>query len=297
MKTLHPFERAPARAYLAALVGLAVFAAGSAAGQERRVLLWKIGMADEIGVVEQETIQDLIATEIAGRGYEVMTDRDVVKMLELEEKRLTCGSDVSCMAEIGAALGVPETVSGSLARIGSSYVLTLQRIDSRASRMLGRSAQRCRGSVENVLDLIPGAVEKLFGPAERPPGDPGGAEVEVESGPRYPTNPYKLWGHVSFWTGLGLFGLGGVMSGLAVNAKSDFDDATDSNAMQAAESRMNTFTGLAAGGYALGGALLVTGVVLWILSPGDRRWAEEHGLVVAPGLDADRAGLQVGWTF
>jgi hypothetical protein len=269
------------------------------AGEDRRVLLWKLGTAEEIDALQRDGIQDLIAAGIARRGFEVMTDRDVAKMLQLEETKLKCGSDVSCLAEIGAALGVPELVSGSLSRLGQTWVFGLQRIDPRKARVLGRAARQLQGGLDEVLAVIPGALTELYGlpPPPNDPTPPATGSVRIETGPLYPTNPYRLWGHVAFWSGLGIAALGGLMTGLAADARSEADQVLDPAELAAALNRVDTFNGLAVAGYLLGGTLLATGVVLWVLSPGDKRWAEEHGLVVAPGLGPDRAGLQVGWSF
>jgi len=262
------------------------------ADEDKRLLLWQLSMAAEIQPVQREAIQDLIAAGIARRGREVLTDRDVVKMLKYEETKLRCGSDVSCLAEIGAALGVPEIVSGSVARIGQTWVLGLQRIDVRHARVLGRCARRFEGPVDALLDQVPAALAELF---DHRPGT--GAAPAVETGPSYPANPYKLWGHASFWPGLALVG-GSVATGvLARKAKDDANGAASPKALAAAEDRMDTYNGLTVAGAVLGGALVVTGAVLWILSPGDEAWARGHGLAIAPVAHAHGAGLVARWSF
>ena len=50
-------------------------------------------------------------------------------------------------------------------------------------------------------------------------------------------------------------------------------------------------------GYILGGSLLATGVVLWLLSPGDEGWARTHAITVAPSArnDGGMLGLAGRW--
>lgn len=86
-----------------------------------------------------------------------------------------------------------------------------------------------------------------------------------------PTNPYKLWGHVAFWSGLVVAGLGGTATWQAYDSGQDYAagnrDAWSTNQM---------WSSLSWTGYGLGGALMATGIVLWLLSPGDREWYRTH---------------------
>ena len=85
-----------------------------------------------------------------------------------------------------------------------------------------------------------------------------------------PNRPKMLWGHVAFWSGLGVAaGLGGVGMGKALSSKKDYD-AGDLDA----KSSMETWTGVMYAGFGTGAALMVTGVVLWVLAPDEASWAE-----------------------
>ncbi len=344
----------------AVVIGLGLWAAvGSAAGsgaaqadepgdEDRRLVLWRLSMADEIAPVQREAIQDMIAAGIARRGREVLTERDVVRMLQYEETKLRCGSDVSCMAEIGAALGVPEIATGSVARLGESWVLSLQRIDVRRARVLGRCARRFEGEVDAVLDEVPAALAEVFGPV-RAGGDgaraaggaradgagaraAGGAradhgeavaggggaaagggergagggergagaaagEVIAGAGRGRSMPAATVWGHVSFWPGVALVGSSVAMGVLAAEARDDGQQAPTPEKLAAAEDRMELYEALAVGGGVLGGALVCTGIVLWL-------WPEDEsdeGAVAAPSVapwgGPDGGGLALGWRF
>jgi hypothetical protein len=313
----------------AVVIGLGLWAAvGAAAGSgaaqagepgadgDRRLVLWRLSMADEIAPVQREAIQDLIASGIARRGREVLTERDVVKMLQYEETKLQCGSDVSCMAEIGAALGVPEIATGSVARLGQSWVLSLQRIDVREARVLGRCARRFEGEVDAVLDEVPAAVTELFGPVRAAGGGERGAgggergagggergtgaaagEVVAGAGRGRSMPATTVWGHVSFWPGVALVGSSVAMGVLAVEARDDGQQAATPEKLAAAEDRMELYEALAVGGGVLGGALVCTGIVLWLWPEDD----SDEGAVavpsVAPWLGPGRGGLALGWRF
>ena len=87
----------------------------------------------------------------------------------------------------------------------------------------------------------------------------------------YPTNPYKWWGHVTFWNGLAC-GLVGVLGAVAAGQAYADQEAGDTSA--AARGRF--WRAVEYSGLAVGGMLSVTGLVLWGLSPGDEAWYAEQ---------------------
>ena len=278
----------------AILVSVVLYSSAPRAEDTQRVLLWNLDAGAELSAEEKITVQNLIAAEITKRGYEVMTEGEVGRIFQLEEKLQLCGSNESCIVEIGSAMGAKEGVSGSLARIGSTLVFTMQRMDMYAARVVQRSTRKTSRELEAVLDLIPSMIAELY-TAARETAEPVVSVTEATTD--YPMNPYKFWGHASVWSGLGVMLLGAVMTTLSDSAESDAKTAGPPSAMADAESRMDTFNALAVTGYSLGGALVVTGVVLWVLSPGDRKWVQEHGISVLPFVSGDRAGLSLTWEF
>jgi hypothetical protein len=104
-------------------------------------------------------------------------------------------------------------------------------------------------------------------------------------------NPYKLAGHATFWPGLALAGLGGAFTALASKSADQYGRTLEGKGDVA------LYNGLAVTGYALGGAAIVTGIVLWALSPGDEAWAKKHKVSVAPifGPGVAGAGIGGGW--
>ncbi|MBI5386350.1 MAG: caspase family protein [Verrucomicrobia bacterium] len=99
------------------------------------------------------------------------------------------------------------------------------------------------------------------------------ARIEVTT----PGSAHNSWGHVTFWSGLGLAAFGGVSTVMVVStaddARSGVAGAGDLNAV---------WSSLAVGGYAVGGAAMVTGVVLWALAPNDWPAAASGSAWIAP---------------
>lgn len=128
----------------------------------------------------------------------------------------------------------------------------------------------------------PSAVEGRGPPVSGPPADKTSARAEAPA----PGNALNTWGHVAFWSGLGLAALGGVSNimvvGTADDARAGVEGAGDSNAVWSA---------LAVAGYAVGGAAMATGVVLWALAPEDNGAAAASRTWIGPVVGAERAGL------
>lgn len=87
-----------------------------------------------------------------------------------------------------------------------------------------------------------------------------------------PMNPYRKWGHVAFWTGLGVGGLLATIGHVGANrTAADYRggdvDAHDTN---------HLLSNMAVAGWAIAAVGMATGLVLWLLSPGDGVWASEN---------------------
>jgi len=102
-----------------------------------------------------------------------------------------------------------------------------------------------------------------------------------------PMHPYDKWGHVAFWSGLGLAAFGGVSTYMA------YDSAGDNKAGDFGDASANrTWSGLAITGYSLGAAAMITGVVLWVLAPDE---PQTTNLAAAPTEDGE--GVMVQWAM
>jgi hypothetical protein len=122
-----------------------------------------------------------------------------------------------------------------------------------------------------------------YAPAEREVSLQGGqqSELELELEPP-PRHPFNVAGHATLWTGLALAAFGGVSTYMFVDTSDQYDHG------DAPYSSVQTWNALQFVGYGLGGALMITGVVLWLLTPDDATWAKEwsagQAAPPAPGL-------------
>jgi TolB-like protein len=76
-----------------------------------------------------------------------------------------CVGQTSCLAEIGAKLGVDYTVSGNVAALGDSYVVNIKVIDVAAKKELGRLASDpLRGNPDELIEAVRVSAYRLLAP-------------------------------------------------------------------------------------------------------------------------------------
>jgi hypothetical protein len=110
----------------------------------------------------------------------------------------------------------------------------------------------------------------------------------------YQMNPYKRYGHLAFWPGAAaaLLGAGAVVP--KVYAAKRFE----SDRQESDRTKSRIWTGVMGAGFGAGAVLMTTGVVLWILSPGDKAYFDEkYGVVAASRAGSDGVGLSYTRSF
>jgi len=94
----------------------------------------------------------------------VISQREIETMLQYEKVKMQMGcTDVSCMVEIGGALGVDKLVAGSLGKLGDSYLFALKLLSIHDGKIEGMFDKRLmEGDEEDFLETIPEALATLF---------------------------------------------------------------------------------------------------------------------------------------
>ena len=232
-----------------------------------------MGVKAQGGVSKDQTaaLSDLLAQEISRPGcYRVVTKGDVLELLQLEEQKITLGTcdDMSCLAEIGGALGVRWIVSGSVSRFGKSFLVNLKLIDvkkvqvaSRVSRNVGQDQRALVPGVRALTRQLISEAKGLPKPVSWPKGFLDFSIKFETQEPGQPINPYP-W--IIFGSGLAVAAAGGVTGGLAW---SEADRSEPFETVQAYDdwSAGVTDKSLAADVLmGVGGALVVSGVI-WLI--------------------------------
>lgn len=90
-------------------------------------------------------------------GFQVISQGDIVAQLGLEQSKqlLGCTEDASCVAEIAGALNTDQLLSGAVALIEKTSVVTVKLIDVRKARTLRRTSENLREATQ--LELLDAA--------------------------------------------------------------------------------------------------------------------------------------------
>jgi TolB-like protein len=110
-------------------------------------------------------LTQLLALEL--KHYEKLSviSRDEVKAMiqyEAEKQIATCKSDVSCLIEIGGALGVQYLVSGAIGKLEDTYVLNLKLMDIQKAEVITRVSETYRGPERHLAQTVRFAVSQLL---------------------------------------------------------------------------------------------------------------------------------------
>ena len=121
-------------------------------------------------------------------GARVIGRDDIKAMLDLEADKqlLGCADDTSCLAEIGAALGVQYLVAGHVGRIAETYLVSLRLIDPNTVSVVNRITESFVGPEDQLVGAVRFGARDLVGVASSAQGslalsaDQADAEVYVD---------------------------------------------------------------------------------------------------------------------
>ncbi len=140
-------------------------------GKPRLVVL-ELTAAGGVDPTVAGALAETITITVAQRGFfDVVSTKDVQTLLGMERQKqmMGCSEDgQSCLAELAGAIGARFVLSGSLARLGDAYQLTLQTLDSSKAQPLGRSV-RIASSLEALRAQLAYSVAEATGTPLPPP--------------------------------------------------------------------------------------------------------------------------------
>jgi hypothetical protein len=275
MKSAKGIRAGLAVVLVSALLSPALAAEGSGeAAQKTKIAV--LSMKCERGMDESLVgiLNELLLTEFEKTGkYEVISDTDLNSILRLEQKkRLLDCTDITCLSEIGGALGVEKMVSASIGRVGDYYLINMKLINVRGIKVEKRINRKVEGEENELIGAMEASVRDL---ATGVAGEVSAWKKEA------PTHPYALWGHVTFWSGVGCAGVGVLALFLAKDAGDEFDYAGDPADLD----KSKTWSGVMWTGFSLGAALMATGITLWLLEPTEAGLPESTAASVVPAPD------------
>ena len=115
-----------------------------------------------------ENLTQLLSLELKRfEGLGVVSRDEIQAMLrfEADKQTLTCSDDVSCLIEIGGALGVDYLVAGSVGRLGEAWVLVLKLMDIAKATVVSRVSESFQGAESHLPQALRFTTWRLVGKA------------------------------------------------------------------------------------------------------------------------------------
>ena len=253
---------------------------------DERPIVAVFDMEDRTATFDREILDNLtdyLSVKLAEGGYQVIP-RDQVRNRLVAAKKETYREcfDRSCQIEMGRELAAQKVLSAKILKVAGSCQLAASLYDLRKAATENAATAECRCDEASMGRAVQIVSTKLIGPrkAGAQPPSPGMVvrEAEVEA-----VSPYTRWGHITFWSGVGAAAFGAVTGILASSAGDDYQ-AGDRGAYD----RSVTLTGCMYSGLAAGGALMITGIVLWALDSDDD---PQPGVTSVSALPSPEGGL------
>ena len=155
------------------LVALAAAPAPPVAVQKPRLAVLDLVAGSGVETNVTQPLSEALTAEVQRRGFfDVVSQRDINTMLGLERQKqmMGCSDDSSsCLTELSGALGARFVLSGSIARLGSAYQLTLTTLDTQKAQPLGRATRLAKDLAALQMTLPYALAEATATPLPEPP--------------------------------------------------------------------------------------------------------------------------------
>jgi len=257
-----------------------------------KIAIWNL--VPQAGVTDKEAaaISSILTGEIETISKsKVISEAEMRAVIDGESMRIACGAeDNVCIAEIGAALGAPLSVSGTLSKMGDYWIITLQLVDVRKVEVKSRVNKRFKGEVNDLVESVTPIVCELFDDKECLTKTVGQAKNLEDVKTSTPVS----WKKVTGWTftAVGLLSIGTGFAGHALmnQAKKDYED-TGQN-----EGKYKDMRAVSLAGFIAGSVLVAGGVTLIILDAVEKKKKNESvSFYLIPHTEGFVAGFQGSW--
>lgn len=96
-------------------------------------------------------LRDTLTAALTGDGLDVLSAQEVRQTLAAESAReAACDNDVSCLSELGVALGVDVVVVSTATRLGDSVAWSVSAMDTRTAQALSRKTLDVTGTRDDT---------------------------------------------------------------------------------------------------------------------------------------------------
>ena len=146
-------------------LALLLAAMPAAGGEPTKIAVTEIQARRGVDPALARVVEDILVDEMTKiESVTVIGRDDILRMLDPEQQNQFASCEVaSCLAEIGAEIGVDQFLVGSLAQVGKSVIISLRLIDTPTATILARESKRLRWATEDdVLDEVKALSFKLL---------------------------------------------------------------------------------------------------------------------------------------
>ncbi len=161
-----------------------------------KVALLPLNPGEGVNEATAEAVTQAVAAELRRfPDLAILTQAELAAVLSVERQKSLVGcQSEQCLTELGGALDVQQIVIGSVAKLGQSWILHLQRVDARKATTTASADRRKKGgSIDDVLDELPQMTRELFpGMTPNAPGSEPSAKAQVSATPSAPVPPGGL---------------------------------------------------------------------------------------------------------
>jgi TolB-like protein len=258
-----------------------------------KIAIWNL--IPQAGVTDKEAaaISSILTGEIERISKnKVVSEAEMRSVVDGETMRIACGAeDNVCIAEIGAALGAPFSVSGTLSKMGDYWIITLQLVDVRKVEVKSRVTKRFKGEVNDLVESVTPLVCELFNDKECGTKTTTDVEKHEKAKPSSSVSWKKVTGW-TFTTGGILFLAGGIVAHSRMNAaKERYETGYDA---QKDADKYNTYKGLAIAGYVAGPLFIAGGITLLVLNSLEKK-NKDVSFYMLPSSEGLFAGFYGSW--
>ena len=112
-----------------------------------------------------ENVTQLVAAAVRKqKAFEVTTKKDIEKMLRFEESKQLAGgtADAATIAQMADQLGISKLLNGSIGKLGTQYVLTLNIMDTKTARVLASDTMTLKAKDDALVDACTTLTQKLL---------------------------------------------------------------------------------------------------------------------------------------
>jgi len=261
-----------------------------------KIVVWNL--KPNAGVTEKEaaTVSSIVTAEIARVSKStIISESEMKGVIDGEQIKMSCGADdSSCIAEIGAAMGAPFSVSGTFSKMGDYWIITLQLVDVRKVEVLSRISKKFKGNENALVEAITPMICELFDDKEcMEKNEKPILESKPEKKKKTPVSWKKVTGWVLTVPGILIFGTGIVAHVLMKNAKEDYDLTGED------EGKYKSYRTYSTVGYVTGSVLMAGGIALLIWDGVEKSRKNKKNNVVSfymvPSYDGAYVSLAWRW--